>query len=374
MRAYPSILELVRETRMVALSPRFPERARARLWAQLDLALPGGMKDRVALGIIEEAEADGRLQPGGVILESSSGTMAEGLARVGGLKGYRVVIVTDPRIDELTRAKLDALGAELEIVDHYDPRGGWQASRLRRLKEMVDAIPGAFWACQYDNPANRRAYAQVGRDLAQALGPKIHALVGSVGSGGSLCGVGASLREQVPDLEIVAVDAVGSVLFHQPDRKRLQSGHGNSIVPGNIRYELIDEVHWVADGEAFLACRELARRSGIFGGGSTGAAWIVASWVAQQAEPGEGVVVILPDRGDRYYRTIYSDAYLEEHGLTGQVAAGDPVEIEYGREVASRWSRARLPRDGRVPYFTPGARTTVEITRELGLAPAGDRE
>lgn len=371
MRAYPSILDLIRETRVVGIPPRFPDRARARLWAQLDLALPGGMKDRVALGIIEEAEADGRLQPGGVILESSSGTMAEGLARVGGLKGYRVIIVTDPRIDELTQAKLNALGAELEIVDHYDPQGGWQASRLRRLKEMVDAVPGAFWSCQYDNPANRGAYAHVGRDLVQALGSKIHALVGSVGSGGSLCGVGASLREQVPGLEIVAVDAVGSVLFHQPDKKRLQSGHGNSIVPGNIRYELIDEVHWVADGEAFHACRELARRGGVFGGGSTGAAWIVASWIAQQAEPDQEVVVILPDRGDRYYRTIYSDAYLEEHGLTGEVAADAPVEIEYGREVASRWSRARLPRGGRVPYFTPGARTTVEITRELGLAPAG---
>jgi cysteine synthase A len=367
MARYASPLELIRETRVVAVPARFAGRARGEVWAQLDLALPGGMKDRVALTTIEDAEAEGLLRPGGVIVESSSGTMAEGLARVGAALGYRVVIVTDPRIDTATLAKLGALGAEVEIVKDYDPEGGWQSARLKQLRRLLERLPGAFWSCQYDNPSNRRAYAGVGPELVAALGQGIAAVVGSVGSGGSLSGVAASLRPLVPALKVVAVDAVGSVLFGQPERRRLQSGHGNSIVPGNIDYGLIDEVHWLADGEAFAACRELARRTAIFAGGSTGATWVVASWVAEQLAPGERVVAIFPDRGERYAETIYSDAFLDQHGLRGQEAAAEPAGIRYGIDVALRWSRAALPRDGRTAYWTPGARTTAELAAEIGL-------
>lgn len=367
MPVYASPLDLIREARVVGVPPRLPQRAGARLWALLELGLPGGMKDRVALRTIEDAEEAGLLAPGGVIIESSSGTMAEGLARVGAAKGYRVLLVTDPRIDEMTLAKLRALGAEVDIVQQYDPAGGWQSSRLRRLRELQETLPGAFWSCQYDNPSNRGAYADVGPELVSALGTGIGAVVGTVGSGGSLCGVAASLKPLVPDLRVVAVDAVGSVLFHQPDRRRLQSGHGNSIVPGNIDYGVIDEVHWLADGEAFAACRELARRCGIFAGGSTGAAWVAASWVAEGLAADRHVVAIFPDRGERYAGTIYSDPYWEQHGLAGQEAAEAPREIRYGLDVAERWSRAELPREGAIPYYTPGARTTVEIAAEMGL-------
>ena len=370
MPGYDSPLDLVREARVVAVPARLPARARARLWALLELALPGGMKDRVALRTIEDAEAAGLLAPGGVIVESSSGTMAEGLARVGVPRGYRVVIVTDPRIDALTLAKLRALGAEVDIVQEYEREGGWQSARLRRLRQLLDGLPGAFWSCQYDNPSNPRAYAEVGPELVAALGDGIAALVGTVGSGGSLCGVAASLKPFVPELRVVAVDAAGSVLFGQPDRRRLQSGHGNSIVPGNIDYGLIDEVHWLCDGEAFAACRELARRTAIFGGGSTGATWVVASWLAERLAPSQQVVAIFPDRGERYYQTIYSDAYLEEHGLAGEAAGEEPARIRYGEETVERWSWAPLPRDGRTTYFTPGARTTAEIAGEFGLARA----
>jgi cysteine synthase A len=372
MRRYQSLLEAMTDAFLVAVKPR-GERAvpGARLWMQLELALPGGMKDRPALQIVERAEAMGLLLPGGVILESSSGTMAEGLARVGTLKGYRVIIVTDPRIDELTAAKLRALGAELEIVDTYDPKGGWQSSRLRRLKQLLDATPGAFWTCQYDNPGNAEAYRQPGTELLQELGPNIAALVAAVGSGGSLCGIGRSLKRQLPGLRLVAVDAVGSVLFNQPDRRRLQSGHGNSIVPGNLDHSLIDEVHWVADGEAFNGCRELARRTGVFAGGSSGAVYVVASWIASLFPPDSHVVALLPDRGDRYYRSVYSDDFMREHGLLGAAAAESPRRIRYGEEVAERWSYAEVPHDGSAAYHTPGSKRTSQLSRELGLLPPG---
>lgn len=363
-----SVLELMRDSPLVALRGRTVARPRARLWAKLDLALPGALKDRVALRMIESAEAAGVLKPGATIAESSSGTMAEGLARVGALKGYQVIIVTDPRIDPVSRAKLKALGAVLEVVEDFHPVGGWQRSRLERLRRVLEANPGAFWPQQYDSPDNAGAYERgMAEELLEDLGDRLGVLVATVGSGGSLCGTARRLRRELPNLRVVAVDAVGSALFNQPDRRRLQSGHGNSIVPGNIDYRVIDEVHWVSDGEAFNACRELAGREGIFGGGSAGAAYVVSSWIAETVGENLDVVVILPDRGDRYFETIYSDEYFSQHGLTGGEAASSPRSIRYGIDVADCWSRAELPHLGQVPYHAPEVRRTADLTRELGL-------
>jgi cysteine synthase A len=283
-----------------------------------------------------------------------------------------VIIVSDPRLDDIAKAKLRSLGAELEIVDQYDKEGGWQSSRLRRLRDVIERTPHAFWSGQYDSPSNPRAYDHVARLLAEAL-PNLSALVATVGSGGSLCGMSRTLRQFVPNLRVVAVDAPGSVLFNQPNRVRLQSGNGNSLIPGNVDYDLIDEVHWVGDGEAFAACRELVKRNAIFAGGSSGAAYVVASWVAQRFDSNRQVAVILPDRGDRYVHTIYSDQYLEEHGLTGCVAGAEPRPIRYGIDVAEGWSYAELPHDARVPFRAATVATSTEIAEAIGLAPVGAR-
>jgi cysteine synthase A len=362
------VLELMRESPLVALGGRSAESLRGRLWAKLELSLPGGMKDRVALRMVEDAEAAGLLTPGGTIVESSSGTLAEGLARVGAIKGYRVIIVTDPRIDPLTAAKLHALGATVEVVDSYHSTGGWQLSRLQRLGQILQQNPGAVWTRQYDSPSNPATYEQgMADELLAAFDTDLAALVASVGSGGSLCGTARALKRRLPDLRVVAVDAVGSCLFHQPLKKRLQSGHGNNIVPGNLDYQAIDEVHWLADGEAFLGCRELARREGIFAGGSSGAVYIVASWIASQLGPGRQVVAILPDRGDRYSDTIYSGSFLAAHGLAECAVAAAPQRIRYGLDTAERWSCAELPRNGSVSYHAAEAPRTRELARALGL-------
>lgn len=370
IRKCDSLLDLIRDTTLVRIAPRAAARPGAEIWAQLELALPGAMKDRVALQMIEDAEAEGALRPGGVIVESSSGTMGEGLARVGAIKGYRVIIVSDPRLDDNAKAKLRALGAEVEIVDEYDAVGGWQSSRLRRLREVIARTPRAFWVRQYDSPSNPRAYARTARHVAEAL-PNLSALVATVGSGGSLAGMAVALRARVPGLRVVAVDAVGSVIFNQPNRARLQSGNGNSLIPGNVAYDLIDEVHWVADGEAFAGCRELARENAIFAGGSSGAAYVVASWVAQQFDPDRQVVVVLPDRGDRYVGTVYSDRYLEERGVAGKAAGASPLPIRYGVDVAERWSCAQVPHDGFVPLRAATVDTSTQIAAAIGLTPAG---
>lgn len=365
MQPVDSLIDLMRATPLVALRGRSVSRPRAGLLGKLELCLPGAVKDRVALFILREAERTGELEPGGVVVESSSGTMAEALARVGALAGYRVVIVTDPRIDAMTHAKLSALGAEVDVVKGYHPEGGWQRSRLERLFEILRDEPKAFWVRQYDNPMNAQAYEGLAGELLDALGARVGAIVGAVGSGGSLCGTARALRRTVGDLQVVAVDAVGSVLFHQPDRKRLQSGHGNSLIPGNIDYRTIDEVHWLSDGEAFAACRELAQREGIFAGGSSGAVYVVASWLAERLPEDRTVVALLMDRGDRYFETIYSDRFLDGHRLRGAEAAREPERVRYGVDVVERWSRAPLPHDGSVPYHAPEAPRSRDIAREL---------
>jgi cysteine synthase A len=363
-----SVLDLMKDTPLVHLRGRAVSRPRAQLWGKLELAMPGQMKDRVALQMVLDAEASGWLQPGGIIVESSSGTLAEGLARVGAVKGYRVVIVTDPRIDAMSVAKLRALGAELVVVAKSHPAGGWQQSRLEALRRVLDDHPTAFWPRQYDSPSNPGAYSRrMAAELVGALGSDIAALVATVGSGGSLCGTARALREQIPSLRVIAVDAVGSVQFHQPNAPRLQSGHGNSIVPNNIDFRIIDEVHWTSDGESFSATRELTRREAIFAGGSSGSAYLVASWVAEQFEPHQHVVALFPDRGDRYASTIYSDEYMETHGLLGVCAAAAPRTIRYGVDVATAWSRAELPHHCAVEYFARGVARSSDLARALNL-------
>jgi cysteine synthase len=362
-----NVLELMRDTPLVALKGREVNTPRARLWGKLELAMPGQMKDRVARRVIADAEEKGLLQPGGIIAESSSGTMAEGLARVGAVLGYRVIIVTDPRIDAGLLAKLRAFGAQLEVVETFAPEGGWQRSRLERLREILRKNPTAFWPRQYDNALFQTVYAdEIAQELVASLG-EVAAFVATVGSGSSISGTARALRRMNPGVRIVAVDAAGSVQFHQPERPRKQSGHGNSIIAGNIDYSTIDEAHWINDGEAFGACHELARREGIFAGGSSGAAYIAASWIAEQCLPTQNVVALFPDRGDRYATTIFNEAWLQEHGVAGVAAAREPRRIRYGLDEATAWSWAPLPHDGSVPYYAAGTLTSGRLASDLGL-------
>jgi len=363
-----SVLDLMKETPLVRLKGRAASHPRAQLWGKLEFAMPGQMKDRAALQMVIDGEDSGALRPGGMIVESSSGTMAEGLTRVASLRGYRIKIVTDPRLDAGSVAKLRALGAEVVVVSESHPTGGWQQARLETLQDLLAQNPGAFWPRQYDSPSNPRAYYNsVAKELLRELGTNIAALVASVGSGGSLCGTARALRESIPNLRVVAVDAVGSVQFYQPQMSRLQSGHGNNLVATNLDYSVIDEVHWTSDGEAFNGARELARRDAIFAGGSSGATYVAASWAAEQFDPGQHVVALFPDRGERYAATIYSDEFMAEHRLTDIVAPPSPLTIRYGVDVAKTWSRAELPHHNG-QYFAPNVTLSSDFASRLKAA------
>ncbi|GAA3716110.1 pyridoxal-phosphate dependent enzyme [Streptomyces tremellae] len=308
------------------------------VYAKLELLNPYAMKDRVARQMITEARRSGALKEGAPIVESSSGTMALGIALVGTYLGHAVHIVTDPRIDPITLAKLEALGCEVHVVEAMTGQG-WQGARLERLAELMNGMPGAYWPRQYSNPQNPAAYRVLADEVVDDLGT-VDVLVGSVGSGGSLCGTSAALIERLPDVKVVGVDCVGSVLFGQPDApSRKQSGLGNSLYPDNIDYRLIDEVHWLSDDEAFDATRRLAREQKIFAGNTSGSVYRILTHLAAEAAPGTRLLGILPDRGDRYVDSVY------RHRPAGPVAAR-PVEVPYGTTVTG-WSFASTPRRNR---------------------------
>ncbi|MFJ9607382.1 pyridoxal-phosphate dependent enzyme [Kitasatospora sp. NPDC101176] len=370
---YESVVDAIGHTPLVrlALDPAAP----VEVYGKLELQNLYGMKDRVARQAVLEARRTGALAEGAPIIESSSGTMALGLALVGAHLGHPVHIVTDPRIDPITLAKLRGLGCRVHVVEAMSG-AGWQSARLERLAELIRDLPGAFWPRQYSNPDNPAAYRALADELLADLG-HIDVLVAAVGSGGSLSGTARMLRRALPDLRVVGVDCVGSVLFDQPDRPtRLQGGLGNSLVPANLDRTLIDEVHWLNDREAFQSTRELALEQGLFAGNTAGSVYRVLKDVARRAAPGARIVGIFPDRGDRYADNVYDDGYWERHALGTMPAADTPAEVAAGTEVAT-WSYAaqhgavRPPR--RLLFVEANTSGTgvlaLDLTRRLGLEP-----
>lgn len=345
-------------------------------YAKLELQNPFGMKDRVARKMILEARRTGALRPGAPIVESSSGTMALGVALVGRSLGHDVHIVTDPRIDRITLAKLRALGCRVHIVEEMAATGGWQAVRLALLDKLLADMPDGFCPRQYSNPDNPGSYAGLAAEIIADLGP-IDVLVGSVGSGGSLTGTARALRRTLPDLRVVGIDCVGSALFDQPDApKRLQSGLGNSLLPNNLDRREIAEVHWLNDHEAFAAARELAGEQQIFGGNTAGSVYRVLKDLTARAQPGQRIVGILPDRGDRYTDTVYSDEHWALHRLPEMARSASAEPVEYGTVVRT-WSRAdaaAIVHDPRHLLFVESNTTgtgmqALHTARQLGLIP-----
>lgn len=339
-----NMVDLIGNTPLIQLKTTATPMHQGKLFAKLELMNPFGMKDRVAKRVIECAKKSGVLKEGAPIIESSSGTMACGLALVGRCMGHPVHIVTDPRIDRVTHAKLESLGCIIHIVTKMGPEGGWQTARLELLDTLLQQFPDAFWPRQYENPENQNAYEDMAMEIMQDIG-RVDILVGSVGSGGSLSGTAQTLKKYNPNLKVVAVDAVGSVIFGQPDQPgRLQGGLGNSLIAPNVNFNIIDEVHWLNDEEAFNATLQLAFQEQIFAGNSSGSTYHVAKWLAEQAKVSCNVVAIFPDRGDRYANNIYNQEYYERNNLfLGKIKTA-PRRIELNT-IADSWAYASLTKE-----------------------------
>ncbi|QLY28073.1 PLP-dependent cysteine synthase family protein [Nocardia huaxiensis] len=312
-------------------------------WAKLESAGVGGMKARAAVSLLAGAAARGELAPGAPVVESTSGTLGMGLALAARALGHPVILVVDDELEPDMRALFTAYGIRLEVVERAHPTGGWQQARLDRLADVLATTPGAYWPDQYNNPDNAAGYADMAREiLAQA--DRIDVLVATVGSGGHCAGLTRELRRHWPDLRVIGVDSVGSRIFGQPARQRIMRGLGSSILPRNVAYPDYDEVHWVGPVEAVASCRAVAARTCLAGGWSTGAAALVAGWVAR-TEPGAQVLTVFPDGPHRYLRTIYDDEWCTARGLLGTAAAA-PIELATPDESeVSGWARCRVVRD-----------------------------
>jgi S-sulfo-L-cysteine synthase (3-phospho-L-serine-dependent) len=335
---HTTMIDCIGRTPLVQL--RSDSRSIVPVYAKLELFNPFGMKDRVAKQSILSAKQSGMLRDGAPIIESSSGTMALGLALVGTYLGHTVHIVTDPRIDPITLIKLKATGCIVHIVPKMTSNG-WQSARLERLAELMKEYPDAFWPRQYENPDNPLAYTALAQELLEDL-DTVDILVAAVGSGGSLCGTAHALLSSNPNLHVVAVDAAGSAIFGQPDRpSRLQGGLGNSLVPPNVDFSLIDEVHWLNDEEAFAGTIDLAATEKIFAGNSSGSVYVVARWLSRTVADNTRIVALFADRGDRYHSTIYNEHYRLEKGISSLRLPTTPQEVSYTTSVTS-WSFSRL--------------------------------
>jgi cysteine synthase len=300
------------------------------------------MKLLPARYIVDDAVRSGALRDGMTIAESTSGTFGLGLAMVAALRGFPLVLVSDPVLGDGLRDRLWQLGAKVHVVPEPAPVGGYQQARLDKLAEVTAATP-AFVPAQYDNPRNPAAYAAVAAMLTEELG-RVDCLVGGVGSGGSMCGTGSALRSAHPDLRAVAVDTHGSVLFGHEDRPRLLRGLGNSIMPGNLDHTVVDEVHWVGAGEACMATRRLHSEHALFMGPTSGAAYLVAQWIAAR-HPEMSVVAMFADEGHRYQDTVGDPAWLASRGVpVPESVPWSPVTVTTPAEARSGWQRMEWAR------------------------------
>ena len=313
-----SILDTIGNTPLVRLS-RIGAGVTPEVIAKLESFNPGGsIKDRIAVSLIEAAERDGRLRPGGTIVEPTSGNTGTGLAIAARLKGYRVIAVMP---DKMSREKIDLLrayGAEV-VVAPTDVAPDSPQSYYRVADRLTAEIPGAFQPNQYANPANPQThYEHTGPELWEQIGDRLTHLVVGVGTGGTITGMARYLRERKPDLVVVGADPEGSIYSGGEDNVRpyLVEGVGEDFWPQTFDPAVVDRWVTISDRDSFLTTRRLAQVEGILAGGSGGLALHAALTVAAEVDdPHAAIVVIIPDGGRSYLSKIYSDAWMRQYGF-----------------------------------------------------------
>ena len=326
------ILATIGRTPLVALR-RVISGARFRLFAKLEALNPGGsIKDRAALNLLRQAWRRGLIDAETVVVESSSGNMGIGLAQACAYLGLRFVCVVDARTTAQNVAIMRAYGAEIEVVEHPDPAGGFLRARIERVRAIAATRPRAFWPDQYRNMDNARAHRETMREIVNALDGAVDWVFCPTSTCGTIRGCADYVREVGLATRIVAVDALGSVIFDahggttgaRPVR-RLIPGHGAAIRPGLHRDGVADTCVHVSDLECIVGCRRLVAREGILAGGSSGAAVMAVERLRERLGEGTTCVVVFPDRGERYLDTIYSDAWVREHFGDAVMAERDTV-------------------------------------------------
>ena len=321
MKYSKNILETIGNTPLVRLN-KITKEISALVLAKVESFNPGNsIKDRMALKMVEDAEADGRLKPGGVIIEGTSGNTGMGLALAAIVKGYKLICVSN---DKQSKEKFDvlrAMGAKVVVcptaVAPDDPRSYYSVS-----KSLAHETPNSWYVNQYDNPSNSIAhYEQTGPEIWDQTDGKITHFVVGVGTGGTISGVAKFLKERNPLIKIWGVDTYGSVFkkYHETgvfDKNEIYpystEGIGEDIIPENVDFNIIDHFEKVTDKDAAIYTRKLAREEGIFAGNSCGAAVKGLIQLKKSLKQDDVVVIILHDSGSRYIGKIYNDDWMKE--------------------------------------------------------------
>ena len=298
---YGSVLELIADTPLVEIRRLGRDAPRANVFGKLEALNPGGsVKDRICLAMIERAEQDGKLKPGGVVVEPTSGNTGIGLALVCARRGYRCVLTMPASMSLERRQLLQSFGAEVILTPEEQQMEG----AIAKAREIAAETPLSFMPQQFENAANPDVHCRVtSQEIRHALGGEpLHAFVAAVGTGGTISGVGRALREAYPECRIIAVEPASSATISRGERgpSKVQ-GIAAGFVPKNYDPKVVHEVRTVSDEAAYRAKQDLAKREGLLAGISSGANISVALEVARELGEGKNVVTMLCDTGERYF-------------------------------------------------------------------------
>ncbi|MBT7682016.1 MAG: cysteine synthase A [Nitrospina sp.] len=293
-------LELIGGTPLVKLNSVIPSN-RANIFAKLEFFNPGGsVKDRIALAMIEDAEKKGLIQPGSTIIEPTSGNTGIGLALVGAVKGYEVILVMSENMSAERRLILESFGAKTELSRAEFGMEG----TIQRAEEMLAQNPGYFMPQQFNNPANPEVHRQTtGPEIVAAMEDNsVDGFVAGIGTGGTITGVGEVLKKHYSQVKVVGVEpATSAVLSGKPPGPHKIQGIGAGFKPNVLNFDLLDQILPVSDEDAFKFAQRMGKEEGLLVGISSGAACFAANELAKELGPGKNVVAVLPDTGERYF-------------------------------------------------------------------------